>query len=415
MVVSEEAPVVEVQLPTDVVKEGDSMVLIPGGEFIMGSDEGRPDEKPGHTVYLDAYYIDKYEVTNAQFCQFLNDKASHIELSKDYEKYKHPVYDTPVLIRPFTLVYRTKEGGIPCLNVETYYSRIEYNDGRYQPMSGYENHPVVAVSWYGAMAYAQWAEKRLSTEAEWEKAARGGLVEKQYPWGDDKADSTKANYTDEYDEETRRTTPVGSYPENGYGLHDMAGNVSEWCSDWYAKDYYGKSPLRNPQGPEAGKFRVARGTSWIRRPNTWIWLRCAFRKGYEPDWVTAHDLGFRCVKSSLAKDQPPTVSISVTPETVRVGETFRVLLKAEDDVGLQSMWWWGENTGIPELDKAHTVEVSGRSASSDWNVTATQEGTFTLLANARDSAYSTPGEAHQASEGAGVARATVTVVSEKAP
>jgi sulfatase modifying factor 1 len=413
-VVVEEVPVVE-EPPTPVVKEGDTMVLIPAGEFIMGSDQGRPDEKPAHTVYLDAYYIDKYEVTNAQFCEFLTDKAPHIELSKDYEKYTHPEYDVPIVIRPFTLVYRTEEGRIPLVNVETYYSRIEYNDGRYQPMAGYENHPAVAVSWYGARAYAQWAEKRLPTEAEWEKAARGGLAEKQYPWGNDKADSTKANYTDEYDEETQRTTPVGSYPQNDYGLYDMAGNVSEWCSDWYAKDYYAKSSARNPQGPDASKFRVARGGSWLRSSSAWIHLRCAFRNGYQPDWVTEYYLGFRCVRSASLKDHPPTVSIAVTPRKVKVGETFTVTVEAKDDVGLQSMWWWGENTGIPELDKAHIVEISGKSAASSWTAAVTQEGTFTLLANARDSAYPAPGEAHQASEGMGVASTTITVVSEETP
>jgi len=116
-----------------------------------------------------------------------------------------------------------------------------------------------------------------------------------------------------------------------------------------------------------------------------------------------------------AEDKPPTVFISVAPEKVKVGETFKVLLKAEDDVGLQSMWWWGENTGIPDLDKAHTARIFGKSAASSWTVTATKEGTFSFAANARDSAYLIPGEAHQASEGEGIAYATITVTSKEIP
>ncbi len=118
------------------------------------------------------------------------------------------------------------------------------------------------------------------------------------------------------------------------------------------------------------------------------------------------------VCSAAMEDKPPTVSITVIPKMLRLGETFKVLLKAEDDVGLQSMWWWGENTGIPELDKAHMARASGTRASFAWTVTATKEDTYTLAANARDSAYPTPGEPHQASEETGIARATISVISE---
>ena len=289
----EELPSLEDKAPADSVKNGDAMVLISAGEFLMGSSEGPGYERPAHKIHLDAYYIDKYEVTNAQFCEFLNEKGDQIALSEDYEKYQDPEDGTTVVVRPLALVYQRKEGGIPWLNMETRYCQIEYNDGEYQPMSGYENHPVVGVSWYAAKVYAEWAGKRLPTEAEWEKAARGDLEEKQYPWGDS-IDSTKANY----DENVGHTTPVDSYDPNDYGLYNMAGNVGEWCSDWYGKNYYAKSPAKNPQGPNSGSHRLVRGGSWQRSASN---LRCAARMAYSPH-TTDYDLGFRCAKSSLAQD-----------------------------------------------------------------------------------------------------------------
>ena len=183
--------IVPVTTPTP-VSATDDMVLIPGGEFLMGSNYGGPDETPIHKVYLDAFYIDKYEVTKLQFSEFLNEKGNQ------------------------------EEGGVDWLDTSDEDCLIEYRDGKYQPKSGYENHPVIEVSWFGARAYAEWAGKRLPTEAEWEKAARGGLVGKKYPWGDS-IDSSKANYG----ENVGQTTPVGRYPPNNYGLYDMGGNVWE--------------------------------------------------------------------------------------------------------------------------------------------------------------------------------------------
>ena len=206
------------------------MVLIPAGEFLMSSTDGEPYEKPIHKVYLDAYYIDKYEVTNEKFCQFLNEKGNQ------------------------------EEDEFPWLNMRSNYCLIEYTtDGKYQPKPDYENYPVVMVTWYGARAYTEWAGKRLLTEAEWEKAAKGGLVEKKYPWADNSIDPSKANYG----RNIGRTTPVGSYPPNNYGLYDMAGNVWEWCSDWYDENYYENSPSENPLGPSEGSLRVNRSGSWF--------------------------------------------------------------------------------------------------------------------------------------------------------
>jgi len=247
-------------------KDGMPMVLIPAGEFEMGDhfNEGDSNELPVHTVYVDSFYIDKYEVTNEMYARFLN------EIGRNEDEEGHQLLDI---------------NDSDCL--------IEFVGGQYRPKAGYEKHPVIEVSWYGAMAYAKWAGKRLPTEAEWEKAARGGLVGKRYPWGDD-ITHDMANYDgtggrDRWD----KTAPVGSFPPNGYGLYDMAGNVWEWCLDWYDGEYYSKSPRENPKGPELGESRVVRGGSWDYSPN---YLRVADRYYYGPQG-TSNSVGFRCALS----------------------------------------------------------------------------------------------------------------------
>jgi sulfatase modifying factor 1 len=227
------------------------MVLIPAGEFQMGDSlDGKSWALPVHTVYLDAFYIDKCEVTNAQYKKFMDAKG-----------YKAPSY---------------------------------WNDPNYNA----PNNPVVGVSWYDAKAYADWAGKRLPTEAEWEKSARGGLVGKRYPWGDDithdnaNYDSTGGKDIWEY------TSPIGSFAPNGYGLYDMAGNVYEWCADWYYSDYYASSPKSNPKGPSSGVGAVLRGGSWGCSTSTssTCSLRVAGRAGGYPTEGGSYDFGFRCVQ-----------------------------------------------------------------------------------------------------------------------
>lgn len=223
-------------------RDGAKMVLIPSGEFRMGSNDGSDDEKPVHTVYIDAFYMDQYEVTNAQYRIFMNATG-----------HKAPKY---------------------------------WND----PNSNDPKQPVIGVSWDDAVAYAKWAGKRLPTEAEWEKAARGGLSGKRYPWGDDIShDDANYNGTNGKDVWTC-ASPVGSFAPNGYGLYDMTGNVWEWCADWYDSEYYSNSPKSNPPGPDSGTFKVIRGGSCYNDNHP---LRVAARFSYPAN--ACNYFGFRCV------------------------------------------------------------------------------------------------------------------------
>ena len=245
------------------------MVLIPAGEFQMGGHdrEAEADELPVHTVYIDAFYMDKHEVTNSEYKKFILAKPNW---QKDWIK------------------DRFHEGRY-----------LTHWNGNNYPR-GYANHPVRYVSWYAAMAYARWMGKRLPTEAEWEYAARGGLEGKKYPWGD-VPDTGKANYTSGNPGDT---TPIGKYPPNGYGLHDMMGNVAEWCLDKYDKDFYSRSPRENPlSGADDVNWfisnftkvetdRVLRDGYWHHDP---MWLRISFRRSVSPSDSFA-ECGFRCVR-----------------------------------------------------------------------------------------------------------------------
>ena len=245
----------------------DGMVLIPAGEFEMGSNEGAANERPAHTVYVDAFYMDIHEVTNAQYKVFVD---ANPQWQKD--------------------------------NIAA-----EYHDGVYLRLwdrnnypEGEGDHPVIYVSWYAAMAYAEWAGKRLPTEAEWEKAARGGRAGEAYPWGDT-IDATRANYGRHFN----APIAVGQYPPNGYGLYDMVGNISEWCLDEYDPDFYAASPRENPFSDGTRetiinhfknvkkKDRVLRGGCWS---DNGLFLRVTYRD-WGPQHYTSVFRGFRCVKS----------------------------------------------------------------------------------------------------------------------
>ena len=247
----------------------EGMVLIPAGTFQMGSDgtDARDEEQPVHTVHVDTFYMDKYEVTNAQFKAFVD---ANPRWRKD---------NIDAKFHDGTYLY-------------------DWNGNDYP--AGYANYPVVTVSWYAAMAYAAWTGKRLPTEAEWEYAARGGLAGQKYPWGNT-ISAADANYG----EHVGDTTPVGEYAANGYGLSDMAGNVWEWCLDAYDADFYAAS--HNSQNPLAGAAtikeildtftsiptdpaRVLRGGDWFFTASS---LRVALRFRNAPT-TPGISFGFRC-------------------------------------------------------------------------------------------------------------------------
>ena len=246
------------------IEDRANMVLISAGEFEMGcqDDECADDEIPDHDVSLDGFYIDKYEVTNLRYAAFLNSQGN------DCYSYK-------------------------CYSEEESYSRINQAGETWAVAPGYEEHPATYVTWYGAGAYCEYLGKRLPTEAEWEKASRGGLEEKKYPWGDTEADCTYANFHGCLD----NTVAVGSYSPNDYGLYDMSGNVWEWASDWYDFSYYETSPYSNPTGSNSGPFffKVLRGGSWKSNSEH---LRSANRDRYCPDFHYWVGVGFRCVKGT---------------------------------------------------------------------------------------------------------------------
>jgi iron(II)-dependent oxidoreductase len=254
-------------------QEVPGMSRIPEGNFWMGRthfflvdavgwfERDRQDDFPAHGVYLDVFYIDKYEVTNEEYFRFLE--------AKDGPKPWH-----------------WPKGKIP---------------------EGEEKVPVYNVNWFEASGYCGWVNKRLPTESEWEKAARGGLDRKKFAWGD-----TLAGAGDSAGEEapaagrgararppanfnSKRAVEVGKYPPNGYGVYDMTGNVWEWTSDWYERNYYSISPLKNPPGPEQGTYKVFRGGGWNDSDERN--LMPSFRNYTDP-LERSITIGFRCAKSA---------------------------------------------------------------------------------------------------------------------
>ena len=256
------------QNPAQVTVSEVEMALIPAGEFQMGSEYGESDEQPVHTVYLDAYSIDVYEVIYQQYAQFLQSQGNQ------------------------------QEGGVAWLEADSSSVHVHQVGGKWQADAGFEMHPVVEVSWYGARAYCQWRGGDLPTEAQWEKAGRGGLQGKAYPWGNEKPLCRKgarngAKFDDNAACNDTGAEPVGSYGPNGYGLYDMAGNVWEWVLDWYQDTFYASSPAQNPAGPPSGQYRVVRGGSW---GNVAGGVLIADRSWTSPT-LRDSSQGFRCVRT----------------------------------------------------------------------------------------------------------------------
>lgn len=245
-------PPADAQLADTWTRPTDGMLMsyIPAGEFQMGSEDGGDDEKPVHTVYLDGFWMDQTEVTNAMYATCVTNGRCEEPSDRTY-------FDNPL----------------------------------------YANHPVVYVDWEAANNYCEKVGGRLPTEAEWEKAARGGLEGKKYPWGDEEpvcvlGAENGANF---YGCNASGTENVGSFSANGYGLYDMAGNVWEWVADWYGEYPALLSPLENPTGPLSGgyRYRVLRGGAWVINE---YFSRSADRVRVAPDYYNSY-FGFRCVRS----------------------------------------------------------------------------------------------------------------------
>jgi formylglycine-generating enzyme required for sulfatase activity/tetratricopeptide (TPR) repeat protein len=269
-------------------RDGMNMVFVPASEFNMGSNNLTSASKPIHTVYTGPYWMDSTEVTNAMYILFLNGNIQNLTVDGEAIKF----WDNRIYDLASTLDENSQR---------TWQDRILWDEAKqeFSVLKNFESHPVALVTWYGADAYCRWAtadQGRLPTEAEWEKAARGGQNNYLYPWGDDAPTcDTGAPSDAQYGRCNEQTTPVGSFQPNGYGLYDMAGNVWEWVADWYAEDYYSTLPQRseNPTGPLRGAQRVWRGGAWN---SSHEYLRVGARSQSAPAF-TLNVVGFRCIQN----------------------------------------------------------------------------------------------------------------------
>ena len=296
------------------------MVKLPGGSFVMGSDVHYPEEKPAHRVAVEPFYIDARVVTNADFEAFIRATGyvTFAERPLDPALYSGAA---PALLKPGSAVFRMPARPTLPRDLRDWWVYVPGTDWRHpegpgSTIAGREQEPAVHVGYEDAMAYAAWAAKDLPTEAEWEYAARGGLDGAAYCWGDEftPAGRWMANTwqgafpsTNDASDGYGGRAPVGSFPPNGYGLFDMAGNVWQWTKDWYeaghARDPHAPccAPPRNPQGPAAppgsgaAPFKVIKGGSYLCAPNYCQRYRPAARYPQALDTTTGH-IGFRCVR-----------------------------------------------------------------------------------------------------------------------
>ena len=313
------------------------MVQIPGGEFLMGSHSrlAKDNEQPAHKVKVNSFWMDKTDVTNAQFAEFVKATGyvTTAERKPDWETIKVQLAsNTPKppenQLVPGAMVFVGTSQPVPLDDNARWWrfmpgANWRHPAGPQSDIKGKENHPVVQVSYEDALAYAKWAGKRLPTEAEWEFAARGGIQQADYNWGDEFKPQGKvmANtfpgstfpVIETAYREKVGTTKVGAYPPNGYGLYDMAGNVWQWVADWYRADAFlleAKGPLPvNPKGPSDSydpldtyapvnaPKRVIRGGSFLCDENFCSSYRPSARRGVDPYNPMSH-IGFRCVKTS---------------------------------------------------------------------------------------------------------------------
>ncbi len=258
-----------------------NMVAITGGQFVMGSHAGIGHEQPPHRVSVDSFSLAAFETTNSQFEAFVEDTG----------------YQTTAELTGFGHVLNLQTGVAGPVQGADW----RHPSGLDSEIVGRGNLPVVQISWRDALAYAEWAGLRLPTEAEWEYAARAGLLNQVYPWGTQELVNGRhqANYwqgrfpdTESPNDGFAQLAEIGRFAANRRGIHDMAGNVREWTNDRYANDYYQISPLKNPLGPISGDQRVARGGSWASTTDQIVvWARTALSHGYSDNMT-----GFRCAR-----------------------------------------------------------------------------------------------------------------------
>ncbi len=317
------------------------MAWIPGGEFSMGSalPGSRANEQPVVKVTVDGFWLDTHDVTNAEFRRFVEATGykTTAERAVDWEELKKQVAPgTPKpaeeMLLPGSLVFTPPDGPVDLSDMSAWWrwtigANWQHPEGPASNLDGREEHPVVQVSWDDAAAYAKWAGKRLPTEAEWEFAARGGLAGKRFPWGDEFKPEGKfmANtwtgsfpYKNTAEDGFPGTSPVRTFPPNGYGLYDMGGNVWNWVSDLYRADIHARMKLeqstQNPQGPKTSfnpehpnqpLEHVIKGGSFLCHVDYCESYRPAARRGTPPDTGSSH-VGFRCALSVASRQQTTT-------------------------------------------------------------------------------------------------------------
>jgi formylglycine-generating enzyme required for sulfatase activity len=250
-----------------------NLARIPAGDFLMGAADAERDERPVHRVFVSEFFIGRFPVTNDEYARFVRATG----------------YPAPA-IRDLPLIAIGARDSL----FRDLASPYVWNDDL--PPAGRGGHPVVLVRFDDALAYCEWMSEvlartvRLPSEAEWEKAARGGVEGQRYPWGNE-IDSSHCNFLmDPATKRERGTRSTGLYPPNAYGLYDVCGNVWEWVADWYSSDYYGTGEMRDPRGPQSDTMRIVRGGSWVNDDVTM--LRCAYRHRVPPD-TYAYSIGFR--------------------------------------------------------------------------------------------------------------------------
>ena len=250
----------------------ENMIFIPEGSFTMGfkidndHDWGDMDEEPVHQVTLSSYWIDKYEVTSSNFTKFLNENKNEAHRFIEI---------TPSVT-------------------------VQFDDNVYQPRKGLENYPVNRVSWFGADAYCKWKEKRLPTEAEWEKAARG-TDQRIFPWGNEFPDNSRVTFRRKFSEKGFQVMEPVEGMKNGispFGVHQMAGNVWEWVSDWFDSSVYQDENRIDPKGPESGISKVLRGGNWYYKA---YYMRTTYRFNERPEMFKVWQ-GFRCANRAMAEN-----------------------------------------------------------------------------------------------------------------